>query len=68
MSYSNSKIIGQKQAESLMEEISKMTTEEIIECWNKAGEAVRGLKLKVTADELLKDREEFFKHKDLEEI
>lgn len=68
MSCSNSKIIGQKQAEALMEEISKMSTEEMIELWNKAGEATRGLKLKVTADELLKDREEFFKHKDLEEI
>lgn len=68
MSYSNSKIIGQKQAEALMEEISKMSTEEMIELWNKAVEATRGLKLKVTADELLKDREEFFKHKDLEEI
>lgn len=68
MSCSNSKIIGQKRAESLMEEISKMSTEEMIECWNKAVEATRGLKLNVTAEELLKDRERFFKHKDLEEI
>lgn len=68
MSYSNSKIVGKKQAESLMEEISKMTTEEIIECWNKAVKATRGIRRNVLAEELLKDREQFFKQKDLEEI
>lgn len=68
MSYSNSDIVGKKRAESLMEEISKMTTEEIIECWNKAVEETRGLRCNVLAEELLKDREEFLKSKDLEEI
>lgn len=68
MSYDNSKIVGRKRAESLMEEISKMTTEEMIECWNKAVEETRGLRCIVTADELLKEREEFLKNKDLEEI
>lgn len=68
MSYSNPDIVGKKRAESLMEEISKMTTEEIIECWNKAVEETRGIQRNVLAEELLKDRERFFKHKDLEEI
>ena len=68
MSCSNSKIVGKKRAESLMEEISKMTTEEMIECWNKAVKETRGLRCNVTADELLKDREQFLKNEDLEEI
>lgn len=68
MSYSNSDIVGKKRAESLMEEISKMTTEEMIECWNKAVEETRGIWRNVLADELLKDREQFLKNKDLEEI
>lgn len=51
-----------------MEEISKMTTEEMIECWNKAVEETRGIQRNVLAEELLKDREEFLKSKDLEEI
>lgn len=68
MSYSNSDIVGKKRAESLMEEISKMTTEEMIECWNKAVEETRGIQCNVLAEELLKDREEFLKSKDLEEI
>ena len=49
MSYSNSEIVGKKQAESLMEEISKMTTEEIIECWNKAVKETRGIRRNVLA-------------------
>lgn len=68
MSYSNSDIVGKKRAESLMEEISKMTTKEMIECWNKAVEETRGIQRNVLADELLKDREQFLKNKDLEEI
>lgn len=68
MSYSNSKIVGKKQAESLMEEISKMTTEEIIECWNKAVKETRGIRCNVLAEEFIKDREQFLKNKDLEEI
>lgn len=68
MSCSNSKIVGKKRVESLMEEISKMTTEEMIECWNKAVKETRGLRCNVTADELLKDREQFLKNEDLEEI
>lgn len=66
MSYSNSKIVGRKRAVSLVEEISKMTTEEIIECWNKAVKETRGIRCNVLAEELLKDREQFFKQKDLE--
>lgn len=57
MSYSNSDIVGKKRAESLMEEISKMTTEEMIEFWNKAVEETRGIQRNVLAEELLKDRE-----------
>lgn len=68
MSYSNSKIVGKKQAESLMEEISKMTTEEIIECWNKAVKETRGIRRNVLAEEFIKEREQFLKNKDLEEI
>lgn len=68
MSYDNSKIVGRKRAESLMEEISKMTTEEMIECWNKAVKETRGIRRNVLAEEFIKEREEFLKNKDLEEI
>lgn len=68
MSCSNSKIPIRKRAESLMEEISKMTTEEIIECWNKAVKETRGIRCNVLAEEFIKEREQFLKNKDLEEI
>lgn len=68
MSCSNSKIPIRKRAESLMEEISKMTTEEIIECWNKAVKETRGIRRNVLAEEFIKEREQFLKNKDLEEI
>lgn len=61
----NNDIVGKRRAEALMEEISKMSQEEMIECWNKAVEQTRDIKYNVTADELIKNQERFLNRKTL---
>ena len=61
----NNDIVGKRRAEALMEEISKMSQEEMIECWNKAVEQTRDIKYNVIADELIKNQERFLNRKTL---
>jgi hypothetical protein len=64
----NNDIVGKRRAEALMEEISKMSQEEMIECWNKSVEQTRDIKYNVTADELIKNQERFLNGKTLKKI
>ena len=61
----NNDIVGKRRAEALMEEISKMSQEEMIECWNKAVEQTRDIKYNVIANELIKNQERFLNRKTL---